>query len=197
MESNSGAAGQEGITASDAEQPPARDQWGKGIEFLFSCIALSVGLGNVWRFPFIALENGGGAFLIPYLVVLLLVGRPVYYLEVIIGQFSSRGCIGALNMAPIMKGEYILQGICESTYVFRSAGVAYGQVYSTALATTYYACIMALTIRYLVVSFSEVLPWTYCLVEWGSQCVATGAAVSGNASNVTAQGISSAELYFT
>lgn len=74
-------------------------------------------------------------------------------------------------------------------------------MYSTALATTYYACIMALTIRYLVVSFSEVLPWTYCLVEWGSQCVATGATVSnatdtGNATRAV-QGISSAELYFT
>ncbi|KAM8712006.1 hypothetical protein ACLKA7_012512 [Drosophila subpalustris] len=158
-----------------------RDQWGKGIEFLFSCIALSVGLGNVWRFPFIALENGGGAFLIPYLVVLLLVGRPIYYMEVIIGQFSSRGCIRAFDMVPIMKG------------------VAYGQVYSTALATTYYACIMALTIRYLVVSFSEVLPWTYCLVEWGSQCVATAATglnLTVNHSTVV-QGISSAELYFT
>lgn len=81
--------------------------------------------------------------------------------------------------------------------MFYLPGVAYGQVYSTALATTYYACIMALTIRYLVVSFSEVLPWTYCLVEWGSQCVATGAAAI-NASNITnVQGISSAELYFT
>lgn len=37
-----------------------RGTWGKDVEFLFSCIALSVGLGNVWRFPFTALENGGG-----------------------------------------------------------------------------------------------------------------------------------------
>ncbi|EDW09608.2 sodium-dependent nutrient amino acid transporter 1 [Drosophila mojavensis] len=165
-----------------ADQPMAaeRDTWSKGVEFLFSCIALSVGLGNVWRFPFIALENGGGAFLIPYLVVLLLVGRPIYYLEVIIGQFSSRGCIGAFDLAPIFRG------------------VAYGQVYSTALATTYYACIMALTIRYLVVSFSEVLPWTYCLAEWGAQCVATGA-TANDSSNISTslQGKSSAELYFT
>ncbi|XP_052858217.1 sodium-dependent nutrient amino acid transporter 1-like [Drosophila gunungcola] len=43
-----------------------RDQCGKGVEFLFSCIALPVGLGNVWRFSLIALVNGGGAFLIPY-----------------------------------------------------------------------------------------------------------------------------------
>ncbi|KAH8271602.1 hypothetical protein KR018_010874 [Drosophila ironensis] len=153
-----------------------RDQWSKGVEFLFSCIALSVGLGNVWRFPFIALENGGGAFLIPYVIVLLLIGRPVYYLEVIIGQFSSRGCIRAFDMVPIMRG------------------IAYGQVYSTALATTYYACIMALTIRYLVASFDGILPWTYCLLEWGSSCVATGA--SANNTSIV-QGISSAELYFT
>lgn len=105
MNMESSAVSFQEATPNEAEQEaPTRDQWGRGIEFLFSCIALSVGLGNVWRFPFIALENGGGAFLIPYLVVLLLVGRPIYYLEVIIGQFSSRGCISAMNMAPIMKG---------------------------------------------------------------------------------------------
>lgn len=64
-----------------------------------------MGLGNVWRFPFIALANGGGAFVIPYIIVLLLIGRPVYYMEVIIGQFSSRGCIKAFDMVPLMKGK--------------------------------------------------------------------------------------------
>ena len=38
--------------------------------------------GNVWRFPFVAYEKGGGAFLIPYLFVLILIGRPIYFLEV-------------------------------------------------------------------------------------------------------------------
>lgn len=47
------------------ETHTGRDTWGKDIEFLLSCIAMSVGLGNVWRFPFIALDNGGGAFVIP------------------------------------------------------------------------------------------------------------------------------------
>lgn len=82
-----------------------RDQWGKGIEFLMSCIAMSVGLGNVWRFPFIALENGGGAFVIPYIIVLLLVGKPVYYMEMIIGQFSSRGSVKVYDCAPAMRGN--------------------------------------------------------------------------------------------
>ena len=58
--------------------------------FHFSCIAMSVGLGNVWRFPYTAYKNGGGAFLIPYLVVLLFIGRPLYFMELAVGQFSSK-----------------------------------------------------------------------------------------------------------
>lgn len=72
-----------------------------------SCIALSVGLGNVWRFPFIAYQNGGGAFLIPYLVTLILVGRPIYYLEMVLGQFSSRGSAKLFDYAPIMRGKLL------------------------------------------------------------------------------------------
>lgn len=84
---------------------PQRDNWGSSLEFLMSCIAMSVGLGNVWRFPFIALENGGGAFLIPYLIVLAIVGRPIYYLEMVIGQFSSRGSAKVYDLCPALRGE--------------------------------------------------------------------------------------------
>lgn len=60
----------------------------------------------VWRFPFAALENGGGAFLIPYFIVLFVVGRPIYYLEMIVGQFSSRGSAKVYDMVPAMRGSY-------------------------------------------------------------------------------------------
>ncbi len=62
-----------------------RAVWDNQIEFLLSCIAMSVGLGNVWRFPFTAYENGGGTFLIPYLIVLFGIGKPLYYLEMSLG----------------------------------------------------------------------------------------------------------------
>lgn len=52
-----------------------RDTWSSGLEFLMACISLSVGLGNIWRFPFTAYENGGGAFVIPYIIVLIIIGK--------------------------------------------------------------------------------------------------------------------------
>lgn len=51
------------VNADNNEAVDERGSWGKDIEFLFSCIALSVGLGNIWRFPFVALDNGGGSYL--------------------------------------------------------------------------------------------------------------------------------------
>ena len=75
-----------------------------------ACISTSVGLGNVWRFPYTAYQNGGGAFLIPYVIVLFVVGKPFYYLEGALGQFTSRSCGSTWAMCPAMKGkEYIIQ----------------------------------------------------------------------------------------
>lgn len=69
-----------------------------------SCIAMSVGFGNIWRFPFIAYKNGGGAFLIPYIILLFLVGKPFYFLEMIMGQFSGRSSIRVWNVSPAFVG---------------------------------------------------------------------------------------------
>merc|ERR1711988_447148 len=90
----------------DLETGPDTDKqtWDNPIEFLMSCISMSVGLGNVWRFPFTAYENGGGAFLIPYLIVLLMIGRPMFLLELAVGQFSSSGCVKMWDLAPAFRG---------------------------------------------------------------------------------------------
>lgn len=65
---------------------------------------MSVGLGNIWRFPYVAYANGGGAFLIPYLIVLFFIGRPLYFLEMILGQFSSEGSVKVWAVVPLVKG---------------------------------------------------------------------------------------------
>lgn len=91
----------------------SRDKWGKDIEFMLSCIAYSVGFGNIWKFPYTALRNGGGAFLLPYLIVLFIVGRPIYYLEMVLGQFSSRGVVKLYDLAPGMRGTLSLTGAVD------------------------------------------------------------------------------------
>ncbi|XP_061389747.1 sodium-dependent nutrient amino acid transporter 1-like, partial [Musca vetustissima] len=168
-------------TEPDVEKsPPApqRDKWGNDVEFLMSCIALSVGLGNVWRFPFIALENGGGAFLIPYIITLLLVGKPIYYLEMILGQFSSRGSVKVFEYAPIMRG------------------IGYGQVITTFFISTYYSSLMAITLRYVVDSFYPTLPWSYCREEWGPLCIDSKLEKSADRQDFSEVKKTSAEFYF-
>ncbi|XP_023161901.2 sodium-dependent nutrient amino acid transporter 1 isoform X1 [Drosophila hydei] len=137
----------------EAQQKDAgRTNWSNGLEFLMSCISVSVGLGNVWRFPFTAYENGGGAFLIPYIIVLFLIGKPMYYLEMIIGQFTSQGTVKIWSICPSFLG------------------VGYGQAFATICIVTYYSSLLALTLYYLFVSFQSELPWSYCRDEWAN-CV--------------------------
>ena len=81
-----------------------RDQWENKIEFLLSCIGYCVGLGNVWRFPYMAAENGGGVFLIPYTIMLLCTGIPIFYLEMAMGQYSGKGVLSIWEFLPCAKG---------------------------------------------------------------------------------------------
>merc|ERR1719187_2710870 len=171
-------------------EDPQRQQWDSPLEFLLTCISMSVGLGNVWRFPFTAYENGGGAFLIPYLLVLLLIGRPMYFLELALGQFSSSGSVKFWDMVPAFKG------------------VGYGQLVANACVVSYYCSLIALSIFYLAVSFRTTLPWTVCdpVLEAqrpGVTCIPSisSSNTSGIDSNETLglgnKAISSEELYFT
>ncbi|CAL4097561.1 unnamed protein product [Meganyctiphanes norvegica] len=134
---------------------------------------MSVGLGNVWRFPFTAYENGGGAFLIPYILVLLFIGKPLYYMELCIGQFSSFGSVKVWEMSPAFRG------------------IGYGQAVATWSVVTYYVSLMAITVYYFFASFQRNLPWSVC-GDWANHtdCVEP----TGNSTSNTS--ISSAQAYF-
>ena len=58
-----------------------RENWTSRSGFIIAAIGSAVGLGNIWRFPYIAYENGGGAFLIPYLIALITAGLPLLFLD--------------------------------------------------------------------------------------------------------------------
>ncbi len=70
--------------------PPAqpRESWGNQCEFFLTSLGLAVGLGNVWRFPYVAFYNGGGTFLVPYLIMLVVIGFPGLFLEQTLGQYG-------------------------------------------------------------------------------------------------------------
>uniref|UniRef100_A0A914CKV7 Uncharacterized protein n=1 Tax=Acrobeloides nanus TaxID=290746 RepID=A0A914CKV7_9BILA len=68
-----------------------RATWSSKWHFLLATISFAVGLGNIWRFPSLAYENGGGAFLIPYLTCSFLIGFPLLYLELTLGQYARCG----------------------------------------------------------------------------------------------------------
>ena len=86
-----------------------RDNWASKSQFLLACIGYCVGLGNIWRFPYLVYESGGACFLIPYFIMLLLVGLPCLYMELAVGLITQRGPVHAMKaICPLFKGESLL-----------------------------------------------------------------------------------------
>lgn len=73
-------------SSATVQQPKRQDTWTGQTGFLLAAIGSAIGLGNIWRFPGVAYSNGGGAFLIPYLVALIFVGIPMLWLDYSLGH---------------------------------------------------------------------------------------------------------------
>lgn len=143
-----------------------RQNWSKKLEFILACVGYSVGLGNVWRFPYLCFSSGGGAFLIPFFFMLIICGVPLMYMELAVGQYTRQGPIGAIaKLCPFFKG----------------AGLA--TVVISFLFTTYYNIIITWACYYLFSSFTSVLPWTHCKHDWSSPLCWDGTSATGNESN--------------
>ena len=79
-----------------SEVSHAREHWGGQLGFLLAAVGSAVGLGNMWRFSYLAAENGGAAFVLLYLVLTFAVGLPVLLAELVLGRGAQRGPIGAV-----------------------------------------------------------------------------------------------------
>ncbi|XP_054165076.1 sodium-dependent neutral amino acid transporter B(0)AT3-like [Oppia nitens] len=128
-----------------ADPEDGRESWDSKLQFMLATIGYAVGLGNVWRFPYLAQKNGGGAFLIPYFIMLAVEGIPVFYLELAIGQRLRKGAIGAWNLISVYAGGI---GLASAVVSFNVA--------------LYYNTIIAWCIFYFYHSFKMPLPWTDC-----------------------------------
>lgn len=116
-----------------------RINWKSRLGFLFAVIGSAVGLGNIWRFPYVAYKNGGGAFLVPYLIALLMVGIPLLILEQGLGQMQKGSSPVAYGR--IRKGwEYI--GWWVSIFV------TFGLM-------LYYSAVLSWCLNYFVFAFEK------------------------------------------
>ena len=70
-------------------QVPKHEHWSSEFMFLLAAVGSAVGLGNIWRFPYVVGENGGGAFVLVYLAVVVVLGIPLVMTELMIGRPSE------------------------------------------------------------------------------------------------------------
>ncbi|KAH8249666.1 hypothetical protein KR032_011272 [Drosophila birchii] len=131
-----------------------RGRWKRKHEFVLSLLGYAIGISNVWRFPYLCYRSGGAAFLIPYILLVIVAGVPLFYMELLIGQFSSTGCTGMFRLAPL----------------FRGAGIA--QVIVNAYCVCYYSVLISYPVRMISYCFHEKVPWKDCSNSWNTeQCV--------------------------
>uniref|UniRef100_A0A8D2IT95 Transporter n=1 Tax=Varanus komodoensis TaxID=61221 RepID=A0A8D2IT95_VARKO len=127
-----------------------RGNWGNQIEFVLTSVGYAVGLGNVWRFPYLCYRNGGGAFMFPYFIMLVFCGIPLFFMELSFGQFASQGCLGVWRVSPMFKG------------------VGYGMMVVSSYIGIYYNVVICIAFYYFFSSMTRVLPWTYCNNYWNT-----------------------------
>ncbi len=130
-------------TAEVVDEGSRRGAFSSRRVFIFAAIGSAVGLGNLWRFPYVAYENGGGAFLIPYLVALLTAGLPFLLLDYGLGH-KFRGS-APLSFARLRRG---------------AEGLGWWQVGICFLIAVYYAAVLAWAVRYTFFSLDK---------AWGSK----------------------------
>nr|DBA17728.1 TPA: hypothetical protein GDO54_016056 [Pyxicephalus adspersus] len=144
-----------------------RGNWENQIEFVLTSVGYAVGLGNVWRFPYLCYRNGGGAFMFPYFIMLVFCGIPLFFMELSFGQFASQGCLGVWRISPMFKG------------------IGYGMMVVSTYIGIYYNVVICIAFYYFFMSMNRILPWTYCNNMWNTENCVGVLSPSTNSSNFT------------
>ncbi|XP_052809265.1 sodium- and chloride-dependent glycine transporter 1-like [Mya arenaria] len=128
-----------------------RETWSGQFEFLLSVVGYTVGLGNIWRFPYFVKRNGGGVALIPFLIFLVTCGGPLYYIEVCLAQFSGKSPIKVWDICPLFRGiGFVMVGL---SFMF----------------AWYFGACFSWIIYYLIHSFHPSLAWASCGQPWNTE----------------------------
>ncbi|XP_061654180.1 sodium- and chloride-dependent GABA transporter 3-like isoform X2 [Phyllopteryx taeniolatus] len=156
-----------------------RGKWANKREFILAVVGEIIGLGNVWRFPYLCFKNGGGAFLVPYVVFLLTCAIPIFFLELSLGQLTGQGGITCWRkICPLLEG------------------IGYGSIVVMLYTVMYYIVILAWAFLYFFSSFQSELPWASCNNTWNTgDCVDNRKSNSANIS-ISANVTSSVEEFW-
>jgi len=105
-----------------------REHWGSNFGFILAASGSAVGLGNIWKYPYIAGENGGGAFTLIYLLCILIVGMPIVIGEFVIGRKTQLSPVGAFEkLAPKSFWKWVgMLGVCSAFVILAFYGVVGG-----------------------------------------------------------------------
>jgi len=118
-----------------------RGQWGSKFGFIMAAAGSAVGLGNIWRFPYITGQNGGGAFVFVYVLCVLLIGLPLIYNEVGFGRLTGKNTIGAFKNTGANKFWMAMGAVLALLVSF--------------FVLSYYSVIAGWTIGYIVSEFTD------------------------------------------
>lgn len=121
----------------------SRAQWSGRLGFVLAAAGSAIGLGNLWKFPYITLENQGGAFVLVYLAAIAVVGAPIMAAEIILGRRSRRNPVGAFGLLSVGK---------PGGRAWKAVG--YLGVVAGFTILSYYSMIAGWTIRYILLAFS-------------------------------------------
>uniref|UniRef100_A0A1I8J3Z8 Transporter n=1 Tax=Macrostomum lignano TaxID=282301 RepID=A0A1I8J3Z8_9PLAT len=163
------------------QQQRERESWGSRVDFLLSVVGFAVDLSNVWRFPYLCYKYGGGAFLIPYLLMNFFQAVPLLYMELLLGQMNQRGPIAVWDICPIARGLGLAQNLMSYLVAF------------------YYNVIIGWCFLYLFNSLSptDALPWMKCDNHFNTRwCVTVEQYRNLSAQNLSANAVLASEEFF-
>ncbi len=112
-----------------------RESWGSKVGFILAAAGSAIGLGNIWKFPYIAGENGGAAFIFIYLICIAVIGLPVLMAEVLLGRTTQRNPVGAfkaLSNSPYwaaIGGMGVIAGFVILSFYGVVAGWSFGYIF--------------------------------------------------------------------
>ncbi|XP_067121331.1 sodium- and chloride-dependent betaine transporter-like [Centruroides vittatus] len=133
-------------------EPRSGSRWRVKVDFVLCVACQTLGLNSIWRFPYYCYKNGGGSFVLAYLILLVLCGVPMLCMELSVGQIMQTGPIAAMGqLCPLMKG------------------IGFSSIVASFLLAAYYSILVSWALFYLFNSFYSLPRWLTCGHTWNTE----------------------------